>query len=65
MVGAYPCGRPVVVVLAISKKTIVNVYTIWHHGIILLPEESKALLNEAKKLFIRGVADDEKDPGYG
>ena len=29
-------------------KTIVNIYTIWHHGIILLPEESKVLLNDAK-----------------
>jgi hypothetical protein len=58
---AIPCpGLPI-----FFLKTIVNVYTIWHHGIILLPEESNALLNEAKKLFIRGVADDEKDPGYG
>ena len=39
-----PCLGPPIFFL----KTIVNIYTIWHHGIILLPEESKVLLNEAK-----------------
>ncbi len=30
---------------AIANKTIVNVYYLWHDVTILLPEESKVLLN--------------------